>query len=234
MDKHIRRFHRNRAGHDYVVGDIHGHFSKLRAQLHDLGFNPATDRLFSTGDLVDRGPESAQALDWTTKPWFHAVRGNHEDMAIRWPDGTVDPGVYLANGGAWNTNNPVNVQLEIAAALRSLPLAIEVDTACGPVGIVHAECPYASWTSLSEAMAAGQLTPHARETLMWARGRIRRGDKTPIQGLRALVVGHTTLEHHSVLGNVHYIDTGAWSAGQDRPFTILDLGTLEIVPPHSP
>lgn len=234
MDDRIQHFKRNDVGQDYVVGDIHGHFSKLQAQLDSLGFDPAIDRLFSTGDLVDRGPESRQALDWIGKPWFHAVRGNHEDMAIRWPDGSVDAAVYLANGGAWNIHHPVGTQLEIAQALRALPLAIEVDTAAGPVGIVHAECPYRDWAELSAAMRARQLTPHARETLMWARTRIRRADDTPIEGLRALVVGHTTLEHPQVLGNIHYIDTGAWAAGQDRPFTILDLATLELASIHSP
>lgn len=228
MNPAMQRFSRNRTGRDYVVGDIHGHFSKLRAQLRDFGFNPATDRLFSTGDLVDRGPESAQALDWIRKPWFHAVRGNHEDMAIRWPAGTVDAAVYSTNGGAWNMNNPVGIQLKIAEALQVLPLAIEVDTAAGPVGIVHAECPYASWSALVDAITAQQLTPHARETLMWARTRIKRADATPVKGIRALVVGHTTLAHYRVLGNVHYIDTGAWSAGHERPFTILDLETLEV------
>lgn len=230
MSERIQRFHRNRTGRDCVVGDIHGHFSKLQAQLDGIGFDPATDRLFSTGDLVDRGPESMQALDWIGRPWFHAVRGNHEDMAIRWPEGSVDATVYLTNGGAWNINHPASVQLEIARALQVLPLAIEVDTASGPVGIVHAECPFDDWAELSDAMARQQLSPHARETLMWARTRIRRAIDTPIAGIRALIVGHTTIEHYRVLGNVHCIDTGAWSDGQDRPFTILDLATLEVVP----
>jgi serine/threonine protein phosphatase 1 len=60
------------------VGDIHGHFQRLQQCLEAVGFDPAVDRLFSVGDLVDRGPHSEAALDWLAQPWFHAVQGNHE------------------------------------------------------------------------------------------------------------------------------------------------------------
>lgn len=96
----FKKFQMNAAGRDLIVGDVHGHFTKLQAALDAVGFNPAEDRLFSVGDLVDRGPECDQALEWLAKPWFHAVSGNHEDMAIRWPKGFMDAGTYAMNGGA--------------------------------------------------------------------------------------------------------------------------------------
>lgn len=40
-------------------GDIRGCFNRLQAGLELLGFDPDKDRLFSVGDLVDWGPESA-------------------------------------------------------------------------------------------------------------------------------------------------------------------------------
>ena len=52
------RFAQNIAGRDFAVGDIHGCFTELQRGLDAIGFNPNTDRLFSVGDLVDRGPES--------------------------------------------------------------------------------------------------------------------------------------------------------------------------------
>ncbi|MBP5144082.1 metallophosphoesterase, partial [Pseudomonas chlororaphis] len=71
----IQRFEINTAGRDFAVGDIHGHFTKLQAALDAVQFDPTVDRLFSVGDLVDRGPESADVDTWLAKPWFHAVRG---------------------------------------------------------------------------------------------------------------------------------------------------------------
>jgi hypothetical protein len=76
----VCRLARNARGRDLIVGDIHGHFTKLAAALEAIGFDDSIDRLISVGDLVDRGPESLLALGWLAKPWFHAVRGNHEDM----------------------------------------------------------------------------------------------------------------------------------------------------------
>ena len=70
------------------MGDIHGHFSRLEATLAMRRFNPAQDRLFSVGDLVDRGQESPQVLDWLKRPWFFAVCGNHDDYAVRLTRGT--------------------------------------------------------------------------------------------------------------------------------------------------
>lgn len=83
----VARFARNPLGRDLIAGDVHGHFSRLAAALDAVAFDPVRDRLFSVGDLVDRGPESDHALDWLARPWFYAVSGNHEDMAIRWPRG---------------------------------------------------------------------------------------------------------------------------------------------------
>lgn len=101
----IRCIERNIAGRDFAVGDIHGHFTALQGALDAVAFDPVRDRLFSVGDMVDRGPESEQVLDWLAKPWFFAVQGNHEDIAVRYVWGEVGGGNYLSLGGAVNGIN---------------------------------------------------------------------------------------------------------------------------------
>lgn len=64
----LKHFTVNTAGRDFAVGDIHGHFTRLQVALDAVSFDPAVDRLFSVGDLVDRGPESEQVLEWLAKP----------------------------------------------------------------------------------------------------------------------------------------------------------------------
>lgn len=64
----VARFDRNPLGRDLIVGDVHGCFTKLKASLDAVGFNLERDRLFSVGDLVDRGPESDRALEWLAQP----------------------------------------------------------------------------------------------------------------------------------------------------------------------
>lgn len=226
----VLSFEKNVSGRDFVVGDVHGHFTKLQAALDSIGFNGEVDRLFSVGDLVDRGPESDLSLEWLDKPWFHAVRGNHEQMAIDWAEGQGDASMYLANGGAWNLANPKSLQVQIADAFCAMPLAIEVETEGGLVGIVHADCPFRSWGEFKKELERGDSMEryHVEAMTMWNRQRIEMGDCRGVEGLRAMVVGHTPNEHGVVLGNVHHIDTGAWLG--DRAswarFTILDLATL--------
>jgi len=227
----IRHFTRNGAGRDLVVGDVHGNFSKLRAALDAIKFNPAVDRLFSVGDLVDRGPESEDALDWLAQPWFHAVRGNHEQMAIDFALGMLPNDHYVRNGGGWNVSNPAPARRQFADAFEALPIAIEVETSNGLVGIVHADCPFPRWQDI-EAALSGPNAESFESVMLWSRDRFDHERRDTVEGVRAVVVGHTPLERCSSLGNTIYIDTGGWIARENRQFTILDLDTLR--PVHLP
>jgi serine/threonine protein phosphatase 1 len=82
----------NSNGRDFVVGDLHGCFDLLDRLLDHARFDPACDRLFSVGDLVDRGPDSLRSLEFLDAPWFYAVKGNHEDLLLEF----FEP--YLASG----------------------------------------------------------------------------------------------------------------------------------------
>lgn len=232
----VRRFARNPLGRDLIVGDVHGHFTRLQAALDAVAFDPTRDRLFSVGDLVDRGPESDQALDWLARPWFHAVSGNHEDYAIRWPLGFMFAGHYVANGGAWNVSNPPDAQREFAAAFAALPIAIELETVAGLVGIIHADVPGVSWPAFVEAIESPALSSIARERLIdraqWSRDRIDKMIREDVAGVFAVVVGHTPVEAPTTLGNVHFIDTGGWR-GERGHFTLLDAHTLRAAEPPS-
>lgn len=228
----IKRFSANTAGRDLAVGDVHGHFTRLQRALDAVGFNPAVDRLFSVGDLVDRGPECRKVLDWLDKPWFEAVRGNHDDYVCRFDTCDVDNWVY--NGGAWFAGLAWDEQREFAAQFRELPIAIEVETPDGLVGIVHADCPYPSWFQLQYALTA-QL-PHKElklvmNTCMWSRSRIEHSDWTGVQDIHAVVTGHTPVRSPVLLGNVFHIDTMGWRPQDGGYFTLLDLQTLKTIPP---
>lgn len=223
----IKRFDRNTVGNDYVVGDIHGCFTRLQQALDDIGFNPEVDRLFSVGDLVDRGPESAKVLEWLQKPWFHPVMGNHEDMAIRFARGNdISKENYFQNGGAWLMAMLKDAQHEYGAALDELPYAIEVQTAHGVVGIVHADIVGPSWTGFVSTLESGNYNRYFRMGIMWNRERIENNDHSGVLDVELLVVGHTPVIHAARLGNVLYIDTVGW-----RPegyFSIVKLTDIKV------
>ena len=54
----------NPIGEDWICSDVHGEFQLLMELLVGSGFEPAKDRLFMLGDVIDRGPESLRALEW--------------------------------------------------------------------------------------------------------------------------------------------------------------------------
>lgn len=225
----VRRLERNTAGRDLIVGDIHGCFEKLSVALDDIGFNPdAGDRLISVGDLVDRGPTSGRALDWIFKPWFHAVRGNHEDMLCMYRDGQCSENLYRMNGGGWFIDLAADEQERIAMVLRGLPLAIEIETEHGLVGVVHADCPTDSWSAFRLGLTHPDMGPRMAMACTWSRTRAEGLALGPIADVRAVVVGHTPMERHTTMDNVHFIDTGAWLPAHRNPreFTILDAATL--------
>ncbi|MDP2828522.1 MAG: symmetrical bis(5'-nucleosyl)-tetraphosphatase [Sulfuricellaceae bacterium] len=64
----------------YVIGDLQGCHVALQKLLATLSFNPAKDRIWLVGDLVNRGVGSAEVLRWAMGMGdaLVAVLGNHD------------------------------------------------------------------------------------------------------------------------------------------------------------
>ena len=136
-------FEDNTIGRDFVCGDIHGCFSTLHQALAQLGYNPSRDRLFSVGDLIDHGTGSEAALEWMQSRFTAVVRGNHEQMMLEW---LWHGARFRSDAAAWRTHwsswwfpssQPREARVAWARALCALPLAATIETAGGPVGLVH-------------------------------------------------------------------------------------------------
>ena len=74
----------NTDGRDLVVGDVHGCFRTLARALDAVGYEAGCDRLFGVGDLVNRGPHSADAVDWLERRFAAVVLGNHDRAVLSW------------------------------------------------------------------------------------------------------------------------------------------------------
>ena len=65
---------------NYAIGDIQGCFTKFTQLLEKINFNPNKDKLWLVGDIINRGPESTQMLEWAynNQDNINIVLGNHE------------------------------------------------------------------------------------------------------------------------------------------------------------
>lgn len=224
MKKLINHFSQNQLGQDYVVGDIHGMFTKLYDTLKKINFNFNKDRLFSVGDLCDRGPNSANIIEWLEAPWFFPVFGNHEEILIDYEKSYYNESDLINVGAGWWLNFPEKQKKIVLEKYKNLPIGIEVETSNGLVGIIHAECPHADWLKLEELLR-GINGAKMINRCLWSTMSPLVTEK--IKNVKAVIVGHMTQQNYIVNGNVHLIDTGAvYPHGH---FTILNLEKLESV-----
>ena len=209
----IKRITGNVSGRDFICGDIHGCYSLLYSELNKLNFDETKDRLFCTGDLVDRGPESLDVLDILDKSWFHSVLGNHDLFACEFYANKLNPNmefnesIYKLNGGDWFISLDIETQRIIANKFSKLPIAIELESKGELIGIVHADCPFNDWNDFKFKLQ----NPDRNLILecIWNRDRIKNKDQTSINNIDRVYHGHTVLENVEVYGNRYYIDTGA-------------------------
>lgn len=213
MTRAVLTLPENTQGRDFVVGDIHGVFDLLDEALKSVDFDPEKDRLIAVGDLINRGPQSEKCLEYLKQPWFHAIRGNHEEMFLRnyKNDGNTDLIASFANasnGIGWIVGKDKAFLDEMRSAFEKLPIVIEIETRNGTIGFVHADVPpEMDWQTFKQKLEEGDVS--ARKIALTGRKRIFSSNDSGVAGVSRVYLGHTPVESGAKqLGNCFYMDTG--------------------------
>lgn len=114
----------------YVLGDLHGDLNAARAAMALTGATNAAGEwtgrnltVIQTGDLIDRGPEDRQVLDWLTqlqqqaprfKSTLHLLNGNHELMNVDGDFRYIHPESMKAFADLANAERSKALQIENA------------------------------------------------------------------------------------------------------------------------
>lgn len=112
-----------------IIGDIHGCFYELQALLDRAGLSDG-DEVIAIGDMVDRGPETPQIVDFfKTSPNARAIMGNHErkhvrgarhevKLSISQQISKVQFGPTYSDALEWMAKLPLNIELGLAILMH--------------------------------------------------------------------------------------------------------------------
>lgn len=101
----------------YVIGDVHGHYSTLKALVEKL---PGSAGLIFVGDLVDRGPQSADVIRFVRQNGHRCVMGNHEALMVSYGSEFISAysrGRPLSQNNLWYTNGGIHTLLSYGVAV---------------------------------------------------------------------------------------------------------------------
>lgn len=214
----------NDIGRDFVIGDIHGCYNDFNLILEKLNFDKTKDRMFSVGDLIDRGENSIDCLELMYEPWFYPVIGNHEEMMLYAWESKDMAACWLGNGGAWIGMVEDNEYAKYRAALSKIPFIIAIVGAGKErYNIAHAEIlrnkqhEFAS----DEDIDNWNFTDREEAVMLWGRTIITNPTKylqekkvwmeknnIKVDPLSTTIVGHSAIYDFQKIGSHIFTDLG--------------------------
>lgn len=244
MDKlHTEYYPPNTIGRDFVIGDLHGCYEELFTLLELVDFDSDRDRVFSVGDLIDRGPKSLMCLHLLDQPWFAATKGNHELMMEESINNPTARKHWYANGGSWASElSDDQLQELVNKYIKPMPVVIVIgkDTP-ERVNIVHAEllgrADDHQLIVYSDQQIDDGLPPSAQLQLTWGRTLVDTSHTIDAPDTSPTICGHTPIRSIAKASQHIFIDTAAVYGRQltaiELPLTIgtayqLDIATWTV------
>lgn len=213
----------------YAIGDIHGR-ADLLAVIHERIAADARQRaaqrklVVYLGDYVSRGEDSRRVVD-RVREWLPAgfervaLKGNHEDLLLRFLDGEVDAGRHWFDYDGLDALADYGVAIPDRQARDDASVALLRDRFAASLPQAHLDF----FRSLPASHRAGDycfvhggvrpgvpLAEQSDHDCMW----IRKAFLDSADDHGAVVVhGHSISEHPVIRQNRIGIDTGAYRSG---------------------
>lgn len=203
-----------------IVGDIHGCYAELCDLLELAGLAP-DDEIIAIGDIVDRGPESPQVLDFFRRqPNARSLMGNHERKHVRSLAGELQPALSQIitrdqMGDAYST---------AIAYMRDLPHWLELPDATLVHGFFEPGVPVAEQRPV---VIVGTLSGDA-----YLRERYAQPWYELYDGPKPLIVGHHDYRRDGqplvYQDRVYGLDTGCCTGGRLTGLLLPDFRFLSV------
>jgi serine/threonine protein phosphatase 1 len=206
----------------YAIGDVHGRhdlLSDLARRIEaDLAAQPMKAVAVFVGDYVDRGPHSAAVLERLSGGWFPtpviALRGNHEEMFLRFLEDPATLSEWRRNGGletwrSYGVNVVTGMRGEAFAEARRTLLAALPPSHLQFLRETRLSVSYGDYFFCHAGVRPGvALESQRADDLMWIRDGFLRFER-PFG--KVVVHGHTPVAKPDVRANRINIDTGAFA-----------------------
>jgi len=122
-----------------LIGDVHGHFAALMSLMEAIAPR-SDDQIYFLGDLIDRGPQSAQVVEFVKQSAYTCLLGNHEQLLLNtFPHGRIYPPaleawVYSGGRDTIASYGDLAIPPEHLNWIQQLPLYLDL----GDLWLVHA------------------------------------------------------------------------------------------------
>jgi len=201
----------------YVVSDLDANYTNLQDLLDRASFDPKKDRLISLGDVVDRGKDSVQLLQYFKDIGALMVLGNHEHIML---ESLVCQNqeamrIWLQNGGRWHLDETAEKLQVLCQWLLKQPLSIVLEYQSHKIGLSHTLPVDWHWDDLPDDKL--ELV----SALLWDRERVKKRTHISNNGVDFSIHGHNSTQVPFWIANSYHIDTSYYG----RP-TLVELSSV--------
>jgi serine/threonine protein phosphatase 1 len=163
-----------------IIGDVHGYYQGLIRLMKEID-PKSEDEVYFLGDLIDRGPQSSEVVDFVKNNNYSCLLGNHELMLLSVMNKDVNSNqniqAWLYSGGQATIASYKSVQIpqDHLDWFANLPTYLDL----GDVWLTHA--------GIDPSKSISEQTT---DELCWIRDEFH-GMELPYFSDKLIVVGHT-------------------------------------------